>query len=279
MPSFEELSALIAQESVKGSLGRASLKTIEGTKKTATAIKDKAVSAKYKVVDTYKKAESNEKIGPAVKTTANVAKKAAGVATYPISKSSEVIANKIISNKENKIREEFKGDPERMEKELKKNIDRLDELKSDVMALEVWTIGWPVALATLGTMDNVLKGVIAAGAAVRDDKNLVKGVAKATAWAPYALAKISKIRGKEITGDSALKIVKDTMSKIMGTLKSWAESDQPLINTDAKPVTESVNEEYHILSMICESLVNDEISFEEAVYLIESAGINEEIFG
>lgn len=278
MPSFEELSALIAQESVKGSIGRASLKTIEGTKKTATAIKDKAVSAKDKIVDTYKKAESNEKIGPAVKTTANVAKKAAGVATYPISKSSEVIANKIISNKENKIREEFKGDPERMEKELKKNIDRLDELKSDVMALEVWTIGWPVALATLGTMDNVLKGVIAAGAAVRDDKNLVKGVAKATAWAPYALAKISKIRGKEITGDSALKIVKDTMNKIMSTLKSWAESDQPLINTDAKPVTESANEEYKILSMICESLVNDEISFEEAAYLIESAGINEEIF-
>ena len=279
MPSFEELSALIAQESVKGSIGRASLKTIEGTKKTATAIKDKAVSAKDKVVDTYKKAESNEKIGPAVKTTANVAKKAAGIATYPISKSSEVIANKIVSNKENKIREEFKGDPERMEKELKKNIDRLDELKSDVMALEVWTIGWPVALATLGTMDNVLKGVIAAGAAVRDDKNLVKGVAKATAWAPYALAKISKIRGKEITGDSALKIVKDTINKIMSTLKSWAESDQPLINTDAKPVTESVNEDYQILSMICESLVNDEISFEEAAYLIESAGINEEIFG
>ena len=278
MPSFEELSALIAQESVKGTIGRAGLKTIEGTKKAVDTVKDKASSAKDKVVDTYKKAESDKNIGPAVKATANAAKTVAGVTTYPISKSSEVIANKIVSNRENKIREEFKGDPEKMEKELKKNIERLDELKSDVMALEVWTIGWPIALATLGTMDNVLKGVIAAGAAVRDDKNLVKGVAKATAWAPYALAKISKIRGKEITGDSALKIVKDTCNKIMSTLKSWAESDKPLLTPDTKPVTESVSEEFQLLSTICESLVNDEISFEEAAYLIESAGITEDMF-
>lgn len=278
MPSFKELENFIAQESVKGTIGRTGLKAVEGTKKAVATVKDKTAAAKEKVVDTYKKAESDKNIGPAVKTTSNVAKQVAGVATYPITKSSEVIANKIVDSKENKIRQEFKGDPEKMEKELKKNVERLDELKSDIMALEVWTIGWPVALATLGTMDNVLKGVIAAGAAVRDDKNLVKGVAKATAWAPYALAKINKIRGKEITGDSALKIVKDTCSKIMGTLKSWAESDKPLLNTENESVTESVSEEFQVLSLICESLVNDEISFEEAVYLIESAGITEDMF-
>lgn len=275
MASYDELYAMIIEESVKGVVGRAGLKTVEGVKKVTSTIKDKATSTKDKVVDTYNKAEANEKIGPAVKATANVTKKVAGVATYPISKSSEVIANKIVDNKEKKIRDEFKGNPEKMEKELKKNVERLDELKSDIMALEVWTIGLPLAMATLGTMDNVLKGVIAAGAAARNDKDLAKGVIKASLWAPYALAKISKIRGKEITGDSALKSVKEIINKIMGNLKSWAESDQPLLN---KTVTESVNTDYLIVSVICESLVNDIISYEEAAYLIESAGFETEYF-
>ena len=102
MASYDELYAMIIEESVKGAVGRAGLKTVEGIKKVTSTIKDKATSTKDKVVDTYNKAEANEKIGPAVKATANVTKKVAGVATYPISKSSEVIANKIVDNKEKK---------------------------------------------------------------------------------------------------------------------------------------------------------------------------------
>ena len=266
MASYEELYNMIMEESVKGTVGRAGIKAADFGKK----VYDGGKSIAKEVVKGYNDAKNTKVGGPVIKSVEKAT-------TIPFTTTSSAIANGIVKGKELGLKMKYADNPEKLEVELKKNIEKLDSIKTDIMAIELWAVGLPLAIPTLGLLDNILKAIVGAGALAKGDKNLLTASVKsALVWAVAAQAFCSKILKKDVSDDVALKWLKDTAKKILNTLGKWAKSDQPLFVAKKGPAItsakfskkeETVKESVYA---ICESIVNEEISYEEAAFLMES---------
>ena len=247
MASYEELYNMIHgenayEESVKSAVGKAGVDAID----KARHLKNEAIPETKKKIDDIKaKGADNEitkKAMDAVKKVNDSLKPItdpiAGVATVPFTKAGEIGGNAIAKVNETRLKKKYADNPEKLEAELKKNIQMIPEYRSNVMAIAVWSAGLPLAIKTLGTADGIVKGIVLAGAAVKEDKELVKAVAKAAAWVPVTVAAISKlkiqIKDKSIDLDTCKKKIKEICDRIENGLMEWAQSDEPLYITVKK---------------------------------------------
>ena len=217
MAKYDELYNMIVEESMKGSIGRAGLKTIDGTKKIVDKVSDKVDNISNKVSSGYEKAKETKVAGPVIKGVEKAT-------TIPFDVSSDIIANGIQKGKEVYYKNKYKDDPETLEIKIKSSVKELDNLKSDIMAIEIWTVGWPLAIKSAGILDNIFKSIILAGAVAKEDKELVSAVAKAMMWVPAAALMVKKILGKkEDDGEKGdVDYIKKITDKVISKLKSWA---------------------------------------------------------
>lgn len=296
MASYKELYNKIHgentyEENVKGEIGRKGLKAIEVSKKVSDKVDKTKETIKnseqfQKAMDVKDKVENSKPVEKVVKPVVNAG---LAVATKPASfVAGTVPATAITAGKNAYAKAKYKDNPEKLERELKKNIKQFSELKSDCLAVTVWSIGFPIAVKTLGIGDNIFKGLVMAGAAAAKDKELTKACAKALVWQATAAVILAKLVKKfkncknQEEYDEGIKEFKTFGEKLEDLLKDWAESDEPLFvpmrakyRTEQEPSSSKkgtipdwkFNES--VLYLI-ESYIEDSISEEEFDYLLES---------
>lgn len=259
MASYDELYAMIMKESVKTVIGRTGIAAAKaaGLKKDENKADD----------EKEKRSKINEKIDnhPKIKKAAEIV---GGAISAPIEKSSQEIAKKIVDNKEKKLKLEYADNPEQLEKKLKENILRLDKLEQNIMTGEIAVL----SAATIGPVQWILTGVLTAAGIAKGNAKLCSAIVASATWAIPAMKKLNEITGGKIEKTKAVSSMKSIVSKILGTLENWAKSDEPLIKNSS--VTESVMDMVYeeLLCEICDSVINESVSINEALYLLESSG-------
>lgn len=152
-------------------------------------------------------------------------------------------------------KKKYKDDPEALTKDLKKNVEKLAKLKTDIMSVEIIAIGFPLAWASAGVLDNIVKILLTAGAAATSDKKLVKAVSNSLVWAPYMAMQINRLKNKltkaENENDSKfvagndgkdaglVKSLISMVTQVLDDLESWSKSKESIfeqIKNTAKEV-------------------------------------------
>lgn len=326
MASYEELYNMIMEESVKGKIGKAGLainKKVQDKMRKSKDEKDfnkiegistarhvvsklpgadkanKVIDNAEDIKDKHDKFVNSDKSGAKVvkkveDTTVNAVKKTAKGIGYVGGKAIELpadVATGVMKTKmDNDVKKEFKGDPEKIEKELKANVKKLAQIKEDIMTVELIAIGTPIAIATAGTLDNVFRGVLLAGSISTNNITLNKAIISASVWVPYVAVKLNKIRKnlkskkfsteegkKEYESDyvELMNDLKDLVNKTLSKLEKWAESDEPLVDKmtnyiakNTRGVKESVSD--YTIFQIYESYSDGIIDDDEYKILTES---------
>ena len=299
--TYEEIKVLVDsynesvnlyEESLKGDIGRAGVSTI----KTVRDTKDKITNT-----NAYK---SGKQALEDFKNTPSVSK-VAGAVSKPISFVGGTLpANAVIAGKNTIAKQKYKDDPEKLEKEIKNNMKQFSKLKSNFLAISVWTLALPIAIKTCFTGDDLFKGIIAAGALATGDKELTSACIKAAAWKVTAVAVLAKLIAKfkkcksQEEYDECVKEFKPFGEKLEDILLEWAESDQPLFittkkgpelknsefksgdNSKAKEFKNKVSKaknngrNIEVLREAVECYMNDTLSTEEFLFITESMGFD-----
>ena len=275
MASYDELYNMIANESVKGAVGRTALKTIDN----ASKLPEKYKSLKDKVKEKVREKETDGPVKSvtkkAIKATAKGAKSVADTSSAAVvnamDKSSEFIANTITTPEKMKIQKENKNDPDKLKEKLEYMENKIQNVKQKVMTGQVAVS----SIVAIGPVDTALKAMIANGSSVTKNKMASKALINGMLLAPMLAKKLADIATKKITGKEADKEYSSISSKVLNTLGEWARSD---IDTPALPIkenTEILCFESMFIEYVYESLNLGEITVESANDLLRKNSLND----
>lgn len=275
MASYEELYNMIANESVKGAVGRTALKAIDSTSK----LPEKYKTLKDKVKDKVQEKETDNAIKSvtkkAIKATAKGAKSVTDTASAAVvngmDKSSEMIAKTVTAPEKHKIQKELKNDPAKLKEKLSQMEDKIKNVKQKVMTGQVAVS----SLIAIGPVDMALKAMIANGSSVTKNKMASKALINGMLLAPMLAKKLADVATKKITGKEADKEYSSISSKVLNTLGEWARSD---LDTPSISVNESVmfdDIDYMFMECVYESLNLGEISADMAKELLTTNTSND----
>ncbi len=226
MATFDELLAIaenykdmVLEESVKGTIGRLGLKTVD----TARFIKNK-----YDNMDKDSDKKEEPKKPDDKKENSGVAKVAKKIAAVPsaalvgaMDASSGAIAKVATAKEKAEIIKKYKNKPDELKVKLEEHKEKLLKVKQKVMTGEVAAS----SVIAIGPLDWALKTMIAYGSKATNNKHASKALVDGILLGPILAKKVSDIIAKKITGKEAQEVYSEVSSKVIRTLDAWAKSD------------------------------------------------------
>ena len=203
MASYEELYNMIANESVKGAVGRTALKTIDNASKLPEKYKTLKDKVKEKVQEKETDGAIKSATKKAIKATAKGAKSVTDAASAAVvnsmDKSSEMIAKAVTAPEKHKIQKEHKNDPAKLKEKLSQMEDKIKNVKQKVMTGQVAVS----SIIAIGPVDMALKTMIANGSSVTKNKMASTALINGMLLAPMLAKKLADVATKKITGKEA----------------------------------------------------------------------------